>query len=131
MEKNEHTMDAEQIISEYKTFQDANNGFGNLMILKTDGQILYSLEDIADEDAKGLMDAWLNHKSAVLIGENRYPILSWDELQFGARNVKGKGALVGTRTKQDHYVVAHLNADSRLPPSVAAINLNRWAWDLL
>ncbi|UYP46280.1 hypothetical protein NEF87_002565 [Candidatus Lokiarchaeum ossiferum] len=126
-------METEQIIEKYKEFQDANNGFEELMIFSEKGDLLFSLNPnyITEIEAKSLMEAWLTKQSAVVIGEVRYPILSHEILQFAARNVKGQGALVGTKTKKDNYVVAHLNATSRFPPTIAAINLNRWAWNLL
>ncbi len=126
-------MDAEQIKNKYQEFQDANNGFAEVMILSKEGKILFSLEPnyITEDEAKNFMDAWLTKKSAVVIGENRFPILSHEEIQFAARNVKGKGALVGTKTKENHYIIAHLEPSSRFPPTIAAINLNRWAWDIL
>lgn len=126
-------MEAEQIIEKYKEFQDANNGFEELMMFSKEGDLLFSLNPnyITETEAKNLMEAWLNKQSAVVIGNIRYPILSHEILQFAARNVKGQGALVGTKTNEDHYVVAHLSASSRFPPTIAAINLNRWAWNLL
>ena len=98
-------MDAEQIKNKYQEFQDANNGFAEAMILSKEGKILFSLDPnyITEDEAKNFMDAWLTKKSAVIIGDNRFPILSHEEIQFAARNVKGKGALVGTKTKENHY----------------------------
>ena len=77
-----------------------------MLILKSDG----SLEYISDatfctqEQAKELFDAWMNHKSACMLGEDRYAILSWEIYQLAGRNVKGKGAIVGAKTKTDYGI---------------------------
>ncbi len=125
-------MEIDKLKSKYLEFQTENEGFGNLILLSKEGEIIFSLDPnfIGGTEAKELMDSWLNHKSAFVIGENRYPILSWEELQFAARNVKGKGAIIGTRTKSNEYTLVHLSPASKIAPTMGSIKLNRWVWDL-
>lgn len=124
-------MNEEKIKSEYLEFQNEHEGFGNLMVLNNEGQILFSLDPnfASKEEGKALMDAWLNNKSAIKIGEKRYPILSWEEIQFAARNVKDKDALIGCKVKSKNYVVVHLEKGAKISPAIASIALNRWSWD--
>jgi hypothetical protein len=125
-------MDTEKLHEEYRQFQQTNEGFAEMMVLTKEGTIMFLTDStfISEEDARNLMDAWLTRKSAAVIGEDRYPILSWETIQFAARNVKGKGALIGCLTKSDNYIVVHLEPHCKTPPAIAAINLNRWSWHI-
>ena len=124
-------MDEEKIKTEYATFQDEHEGFGDFAILNRNGEVIFRLNQnfVTDEEGKILMDAWLNHKSAVEWTNKRYPILSWEEIQFAARNVKDKDALIGCITKSKNFIVVHLKAGAKAAPAIAAIALNRWSWD--
>ena len=127
----ENSLNIEKILAEYAQFQADNPGFAEIIILTSTGELEYGSDPTfcSKEEAKPLFDAWMNHGSAVEIGGNRYPVLSWEVMQFAARNVKGKGALVGCKTKTDRYVVVHLEA--KVAPTMAAIKFNRWSWDVI
>ena len=126
-------MDTEKLHEDYHQFQETNEGFAEMMILTNEGTILFLTDStfLSAEDARNVMDAWLNRKSAAVVGEDRYPILSWEAIQFAARNVNGKGALIGCLTKSGDYIVVHLTPKCRTPPAIAAINLNRWSWHIV
>ncbi|MCF2139095.1 MAG: hypothetical protein K9W44_03470 [Candidatus Lokiarchaeota archaeon] len=126
-------MDVNSIIPEFDAFIAEFPDFDLFIILTQDGIIKYCSDPdrVQSEQTKALMQAWLNHESACVLGKDRYPILSWEPLQFAARNVKGKGALVGTVTSSNHYLVAHLKPDAKLAPAIAAIYLNRKFWKLI
>ena len=124
-------MDEEKIKSEYATFQEENPGFGNMVVLNRDGEVLFRLDPnfISDGDGKILMDAWVNRKPAIEWTPKRYPIFSWEDLQFAARNIKDKDSLVGCITKSKNYIVVHMATGSKPAPAIATITLNRWSWD--
>lgn len=126
-------LNIEHVMTEYKTFQEQNQSFGELIILSPNGNLEYThpSEFCSDSEAQSLFEAWKNHGSAAVIGEDRYPIISWEELQFAARNVKGKGALVGCKTKTNRYIVVHLLPGAKDGPTTAAIKLNRWSWSII
>ncbi|MHA2001529.1 MAG: hypothetical protein ACTSVU_05500 [Promethearchaeota archaeon] len=124
-------MDTESISNEYKSFQESHPGYGNIIILSIEGEILYTSDPdwISPDQAKNFMDAWLNNGPALILGEDRFSIINWFDLQFAAKNVRGKGAFVGSKTKLDHYVLAFLPPGSKVPLTVGAIEINRWVWD--
>ena len=122
-----------KIMDQYQQFCDQNGGFDTILILTSTGDLEY----ISDKNfctpaqAKDLYNAWINHESAVTMGNDRYPILNWEILQFAARNVHKKGALVGCKTKTNRYVVCHLSPQSNNAPTIAAIKLNRFSWNVI
>jgi len=124
-------LDENQFNAEFGQFQQEFPGFGELILLTKEGKIVFSTKSgfFTDEDAKTLINTWFTHQSAVVWGTDRFPILNWEELQFAARNVHGKGALVGTKTKSGLYAVVHIKPDGSIPPSLGAIHLNRWIWN--
>ncbi|MHA1777359.1 MAG: hypothetical protein DRO88_00295 [Promethearchaeia archaeon] len=126
-------MDIEQLIPEFNAFQQEFPDFDLFIILASDGEVLYSSnpEKVNPEETRSLMHAWLKRESACMFGQKRYPILSWEPLQFAARNVKGKDALVGTITQSSYYLLAHLKAGAELAPAIGAIQLNRKFWKLI
>ena len=126
-------LDFEKFLAEYRDFQQEHPSFGEIFILSSTGGLEFcSPADYCTEaEAQVLLDSWQNHGSAAVIGEDRYPIISWEELQFAARNVRGKGALIGCKTKSDRYVVIHLLPGAKDGPTTAAIKLNRWSWQII
>ena len=75
-------MDTEKLHEEYRQFQETNEGFAEMMVLTKAGEILFLTDAtfLTAEDARNLMDAWLTRKSAAVLGEDRYPILSWENI---------------------------------------------------
>lgn len=126
-------MDLEMLKNEFKQFQEEYPDFDVFFIIDGEGNLLYSTDPsfLSQEDAQLLIMAWLDHESAVVVGENRYPILSWEIFQFAARNVRGKGALVGTETQSKCYVLGHIIHNAPLAPAIGAIYLNRKFWKLI
>lgn len=126
-------MDIDKLKPEFEEFQQEFPDFDLFFILNSTGEILYSSEPdkVNPEQTQDLMHAWLNRESACQLGEDRYPILSWEPLQFAARNVKGKGAIVGTITQSSYYLLAHLKLGAKLAPAIGAIQLNRKFWKLI
>ena len=130
---NANELDMDRILAEYQKFQELHPSYSEIIIISPNGGLEYcSHKDFcSEEDVKALFDAWMNHGPAAVLSGDRYPILSWEELQFAARNVRGKGALVGCKTKTHRYVLIHLNPNAKEAPTTAAIKLNRWSWDVI
>ncbi len=126
-------LQSDEIVSKFREYQTSHAGSEILLILTNKGELEFSTDPTfcSQEDAQNLLKAWLSRESAAQIGEDRYPILSWEELQFAARNIHGKGALVGCKTKTNRYVVVKLAPTSKEAPTIAAIHLNRWSWNLI
>ena len=126
-------MTFDNLKNEFQAFQEENPGFEILLALSAEGNLEFTTEDAfcSPEDAQKMFKAWHEHGSAVVIGEDRFPILSWEELQFAARNVRGKGSLVGAKTKSGRYGIAKLSGSAKLAPTIAAIKFNRWSWDII
>lgn len=129
----EAALNKEQVLSIFREFQTENPGYEILIVLSAEGILEFSSDEgfCTPEEAKNLLKAWKEHESAVIIGEDRFPILSWEELQFAARNVRGKGVLVGAKTKTNRYVVIKISAETKAAPTIAAIKVNRWSWNLI
>lgn len=126
-------MDVEAVKKSYQEFQQKNPGFGELLVLTKEGTIILATDPgfAKEEETKQLMDAWLNNKPAVEIGGIRFSVLKWDPIQFAARNVGPKGALIGSIAKSNNYAVIHLSKDCPTPLLAATVSLNRWAWGLV
>ena len=87
----------------------------------------------SSEEARQLFFAWQNHEDAFFIGEERFPILSWNETQFAARNIKSKLIIVGTKTRTNRYVVMKVDPGTLWQPNIAALAstmLNLWSRNL-
>jgi len=125
-------MNLMQLADQFADFRISQSDFDALAVLSPTGELLFQSEHDFIKPAEGiaLVDAWKNHLSAVTLGEDRYPILSWEDYQFAARNVKGKGALVGSLDREKNFVVAHIIPTARNAPAIAAILLNRWVWGI-
>jgi hypothetical protein len=126
-------MDAAAITSAFQSLQNENPGsFELLVVISKAGEVLYSSQEgaVTPDQAKHILDVWSNNKAAVELGEIRYPVLKWDPLQFAAKNVGGKGSLVGSKTKAENYAVAKVSPGSPLSVIQASIVLNRWAWNV-
>ena len=126
-------MDYQTLQPEFTSFLEEYPDFDAFFIADAEGNLLFTTDPsfVKDEDTKSLMQAWLKHESAFTIGENRFPILSWEEVQFAARNVRGHGAIIGTMTESKVYLIAHLKQGASLAPTIAAIHLNRKFWNLI
>lgn len=130
---NSATFDSDELNAQFLQFQLENPGFDSIIVLSPEGKLEYVSDPAicSEQEAAQLFHAWKEHQSAVILGEDRFPILSWEELQFAARNVKGKGMLVGSRTKTNRYVVIKLGPTAKIAPTIAAIQVNRWAWNVV
>ncbi|TFH29631.1 MAG: hypothetical protein E4G98_03495 [Promethearchaeota archaeon] len=126
-------MDYQTLQPEFTEFTQEFPDFDAFFIVDVEGNMLFTTDPlfVNGDDTKILMQAWLKHESAFTIGENRYPILSWEEVQFAARNVRGKGAIIGTITQSKDYILAHLKPGASVAPTIAAIHLNRKFWNLI
>ncbi|GAB4310383.1 MAG: hypothetical protein Kow0069_10510 [Promethearchaeota archaeon] len=102
-------------------------------VLAADGEIKYKTDDLplTPEEAKGLVDIWLNSQGGrVVVGGIGYSVLKSEPEQLAARNVGGKGGLVGAVTCSGQYAVAHVRPDSPVSLGVAAMKFGDLVWKL-
>ncbi len=99
-------------------------------IMNKEGGIVFKSDNcpITEQEAKDAIDAWLNHKGRIEIAGIGYPILKSEPEQLAARNVAGKGALVGAITGEQYYAIAHLNPQCTTPLGGAAKIFGDVAW---
>ncbi|MHA1734733.1 MAG: hypothetical protein ACTSU5_22580 [Promethearchaeota archaeon] len=99
-------------------------------ILDKDGKILFKSDGcpLTEDEARAVMKAWMNHEGRVEIAGVGYPILKSEPEQLAARNVAGKGAIVGAITSSKDYAIAHLNPQCTTPLGGAAIQFGDLAW---
>ena len=126
-------MDSDAILKGYAEFQQKNPGFGPLIVLTKEGEILLSSEPnvITPDQGKHIVDVWFHTKPAIELGDVRYPVLKWDEMQLAAKNVRGMGSLVGCKCKSGLYAVAKVKPECPLNALQASIELNRWSWTVI
>jgi hypothetical protein len=129
-------LDPVRISQLFKQFQSEHKGYEVLLIFTPKGDLEFTSDEgfLSPKDVQNLYKAWQEHEPAFFIGEDRFPILSWAELQFAASNIKGKGIVVGTKTKTNRFVVMKVDPGTKWEPNIAnyAVKmLNQWSWDLI
>ena len=128
-------LNIDKISRAFQNLQQDNMGYERLIVLSHEGTMEFTTDpDLCSPDeAVGLYQAWKGHRPAVMMGDHRFPILSWGELQFAAGKRDGNGYLVGSKTKTNRYAVVKINPGKERTPNIAALAatiVNRWAWNL-
>jgi ethanolamine utilization protein EutA len=126
----------EKITKAFKEFQAQHKGYESIFILTPEGNFEFTTENKywSPENARDIFNAWQKHESAFFIGQDRFPIVSWANLQFAARNTQDKGIVVGTKTKTNRYIVMKVAPGTKREPNIAALAatlLNQWSWNLI
>ncbi|MFX1237144.1 MAG: ethanolamine ammonia-lyase reactivating factor EutA, partial [Promethearchaeota archaeon] len=137
IQKQQKDLNIEEVLKAFKDFQQENDGYDKLLVLNSKGEIeLTSNPDFCTaKEAKNLLNAWKEHEAFFTIANNRYPILSSEDFQFAAGSNQSNGYLVGSKTKSNRYVLVNVTKGPILmKPNiarVAAIDVNKWSWDLI
>ncbi|MBN1801482.1 MAG: ethanolamine ammonia-lyase reactivating factor EutA [Candidatus Lokiarchaeota archaeon] len=130
-------LDIDKTLNAFEDFQQNHEGYEKLLILNSKGEIELSSDPnfCTAEEARNLLSAWKEHKAFFTIGDNRYPILSSEELQFAAGSNQSNGYIVGSKTKNNRYALVNITKGPILMrpniARVAAIDVNKWSWDLI
>ncbi|MBY8987626.1 MAG: hypothetical protein KGD61_04150 [Candidatus Lokiarchaeota archaeon] len=114
------------LVDELREFE----GVEEIFVLDSNGNILFKSEEfqLSNEEAKAILKAWKEKKSALLFQSYRFAILKNDEIQLAAKNiVGGKGNIVGSITKKGDYLIAHTQ-DKGLIVLEWSIFINKVAW---
>ena len=114
------------LVDELREFE----GVEEIFVLDSNGNILFKSEEfqLSNEEAKAILKAWKEKKSALLFQSYRFAILKNDEIQLAAKNiVGGKGNIVGSITKEGDYFIAHTQ-DKGLIVLEWSIFINKVAW---
>jgi ethanolamine utilization protein EutA len=130
------SLNPEKIIQSFKQFQAEHIGYEILVVLTPEGELEFTTDKsfLTPKDAKNILKAWQEHEPAFVIGENRFPIVSWDQFLFAASNTKGKGIVVGTKTKTNRFILMKVDPGTKMKPNIAALAaklLNQWSWELI
>ncbi|MEJ2249232.1 MAG: hypothetical protein P8Y70_03915 [Candidatus Lokiarchaeota archaeon] len=107
------------------------NGVEEVFLLSPKGEILFKSKDFpfSDQEAKDLLKSWREKEGSINFQGYRFAILKNDELQLAAKNIsQGKGNIVGSKTKDGDYVVAHISKDTGLILLEWSIYINKVAW---
>jgi ethanolamine utilization protein EutA len=120
----------------FSAFQAEHPGYEALLILSSNGDLEFSSDPRlwTASDIAGMLKAWQGHEPAFVLGDNRYPILTWDDFQFAACNKESKAIIVGTKTKSNRYVILKCDPGTQWAPNIASYVvkvLKLWAWDKL
>jgi len=106
-------------------------GLEEVFLLDPHGKILLKSNEfhLSEQEAKDLLLSWKDKKGSIIFQGNRFAILKNDELQLAAKNIAaGKGSIVGSKTPEGNYVVAHISKDTSLILLEWAIQINKLAW---
>ncbi len=109
---------------------NVHKGVETVFALAPDGNILFKSGSyaIVDDESKKILLAWKAKEAAITFMNSRFAILKNDELQFAAKNIaQGKGNVVGSRTKDGNYLLAHTR-DEGLILLEWSIHINKVAW---
>ncbi len=137
VQEQQKAIDCDKIIEAFKAFQQEHEGYDKLLVLNSRGEIALSSDPnfCTQEEAGKLLNAWKKHEAFFTIGNNRYPILSSEDFQFAAGSNNSNGYLVGSKTKSNLYILVNITKGSILmKPNiarVAAIDVNKWSWNLI
>jgi hypothetical protein len=106
-------------------------GVEEVFLLSSEGEILLKSGNFpfSVEEAKELLTSWKEKKGSIVYQGNRFAILKNDELQLAAKNIsQNKGSIVGSKTKEGDYVIAHISQKTDLILLEWAIQINKLAW---
>ncbi|MBD3188889.1 hypothetical protein GF325_18830 [Candidatus Bathyarchaeota archaeon] len=97
----------------YDELKKSNDNVEQCAVLEENGTLINSSSgwDLS-EDGKQLIETWLAHGPRIVIQEIGFSVLRSEPEQFIARNVSGKGAIVGSITKSGNYLVVKLSPSS-------------------
>jgi hypothetical protein len=106
------------------------DGIQEVFLLDQFGNIVHKSHDFSfsHEEAKQILEDWLNKKPAVYFQGKKYSVLKNDEIQLAAKNItEGLGNLVGSITKDGDYLLAR-TLDMGMIILEWSIFINKVAW---
>ncbi|HEY0089427.1 MAG TPA: hypothetical protein VGB37_11330 [Candidatus Lokiarchaeia archaeon] len=118
-----------QIIQKLNEYE----GVGEAFLLNSEGEVVYKSPSgcpLTNEEAKAILEAWKEKKSALMYQNFRYAILKNDDIQLAAKNISsGKGNIAGSITKEgDSYLLVHTADTKEMILLEWSIAINKAAW---
>ena len=115
-----------QKLNEYEGVEEA-------FLLNSEGEVIYKsppVFPITNEEAKAILEAWKEKKSALIYQNFRFAILKNDDIQLAAKNISGgKGNIAGSITKEgDSYLLVHTTDTKDMILLEWSIFVNKVAW---